>query len=395
MIYLTTGANGAGKTLLTLQDVRNQQLKENRPVYYHGFTPLQPIIDFGWLPFDPKKWQELPDGSICVMDECQNEFPARKGGDTPDYITAIAQDRRKRGFDFWMIAPHPMLVDVFIRRLVSTPSWHRHLKRAFGADMVSVLQWPTPNAECEKPAAGDSGVVTMRAFPKEVYGWYKSASLHTGKKKIPFRVWVFLACSVAAPLLVWFAYSKFTGALSSRDSNVAKLAGKDVSVPQPRPQLHRPGDAPAERKVLTPGEYAASFQPRIAGLPHTAPRYDELDRPVQVPKPAACLDGTKPGSGVRSCTCWSQQATVLQVPADLCRQIAAGGYFDDTLPPPRHQESRPLQASQSAMATQATAEPRSLQVMAASPILPPPDTHSTVERDGEVLKLMRKRSYIQ
>jgi zona occludens toxin len=288
-----------------------------------------------------------------------------------------------------------MLVDVFIRRLISTPSWHRHLKRAFGADMVSVLQWPTPNVECEKPAAGDSGVVTMRAFPKEVYGWYKSASLHTGKKKIPFRVWVFLACAILAPLLGWYAFSNFSGALSKRDATVSKLAGKDPAHMSPAANVRPPGQPAAERRVLSPAEYAQSFQPRIAGLAHTAPRYDELDRPAQFPEPAACLDGTKPGSGKRTCTCWSQQATVLQVPADLCRQIAAGGFFDDTLQPPRQQDSRPLQASQPFPPPLATAEPSSLALMASSPVLPPPEIRSTVQRDGEILKQMRKRSYIQ
>ena len=93
MIYLTTGANGAGKTLLTLKDVRAQQLKENRPVYYHGFDMDEAkAAEFGWQKFDPKKWQDLPDGSICIMDECQNEFPLRRSGaEVPDYVQAIAQ----------------------------------------------------------------------------------------------------------------------------------------------------------------------------------------------------------------------------------------------------------------------------------------------------------------
>ncbi|CAN7485653.1 zonular occludens toxin domain-containing protein [Acidovorax sp. LjRoot74] len=84
MIYLTTGGNGAGKTLFTLKDVREQQLKENRPVYFHGFKAKQVLLDWGWQEFDPKRWQDLPDGSICVMDECQNEFPAKVQGELPD-----------------------------------------------------------------------------------------------------------------------------------------------------------------------------------------------------------------------------------------------------------------------------------------------------------------------
>ena len=185
MIYLTTGANGAGKTLITLYDVRQQQLKENRPVYYHGFDMHEEKVkEFGWQKFDPKKWQDLPDGSICIMDECQNEFPIRRSGsEVPDYVNAIAQHRRRRGFDFWMISPHPSLIDVFVRRLIDKPSWHRHMKRAFGADMVSELKFSAPDMKCEEPGAGARAEVTMRPYPKDVYTWYRSASLHTGKKK--------------------------------------------------------------------------------------------------------------------------------------------------------------------------------------------------------------------
>jgi len=319
MIYLTTGANGAGKTLLTLQDVRNQQLKENRPVYYHGFTALQPIIDFGWLPFDPKKWQDLPDGSICVMDECQNEFPARKGGDTPDYITAIAQDRRKRGFDFWMIAPHPMLVDVFIRRPVSTPSWHRHLKRAFGADMVSVLQWSTPNAECEKPAAGDSGVVTMRAYPKEVYGWYRSASLHTGKKRIPKAVWMLGACALLVPA---FGYFAITGVYGNVTKHAKPAMQNETATPAQAPlqQIQQPVQS---NRKLTADEYVTERVARLADFPHTAPAYDDVTKPTEAPYPAACVQMGK------TCKCYTQQATLLQVSGAVCLQIVAQGFFMD------------------------------------------------------------------
>ena len=41
MLYLISGANGAGKTLNTLKWVRERQLKENRPVCHNGrFDPV-------------------------------------------------------------------------------------------------------------------------------------------------------------------------------------------------------------------------------------------------------------------------------------------------------------------------------------------------------------------
>lgn len=327
MIYFTTGANGAGKTLLTLKDVRDQQRKENRPVYYHGFE-MDPAkaAEFGWQEFDPRKWQDLPDGSICIMDECQNEFPIRRSGsEVPDYINAIAQFRRKRGFDFWLIAPHPSLVDVFIRRLIDKPSWHRHLKRAFGADVVSELRFSSPDLKCEEPGAGARAEVRMVPYPKEVYSWYRSASLHTGKRRIPKQVYVVAVAAILIPALGWFAWSKLPG------GNAAKI-GK----PTAAAVVTQAGPAAVP---LDPVQYAATFKPRVPGLPQTAPRYDDLTKPVEAPYPAACIRMAD------RCTCYTQQGTRLDTPPDLCRQVVAKGFFVDwKLPAPAQPLTPPLQS---------------------------------------------------
>lgn len=315
MIYLTTGGNGAGKTLLTLKDVRDQQLKENRPVYYHGFRAGQVLKDWGWQEFDPKDWQALPDGSICIFDECQNEFPAKIQGELPDYINAIAQHRRRRGFDFWMITPHPTLIHVNVRRLIESPSWHRHIKRTAGAAMVSELKFNYAELKCEQPGSGAKGVVSMRAFPKEVYAWYESASLHTGKVRVPKQVWMLAACAVLVPTLGYFAIAKVY-------SNVTKRAGPEQA--QQGQQPAQPGGtSPAGGLKLTAAEYADQRSPRFEGFAHTAPVYDEITKPTDAPYPAACVEMAG------KCKCYSQQATLLQVPKDTCLQIVRNGFFVD------------------------------------------------------------------
>ncbi len=317
MIYLTTGANGAGKTLITLRDVRAQQIKENRPVYYHGFEMDEAkALEFGWQKFDPKKWQDLPDGSICIMDECQNEFPLRRSGsDVPDYVQAIAQHRRRRGFDFWMICPHPSLIDVFVRRLIDKPSYHRHLKRTFGADMVSVLRFSAPDMKCEEPAASSRAEVSMVGYPKEVYGWYKSASLHTGKKRVPRAVYFVAAAAVAVPAMMYFAV---TG-LYDNTTKQAKQAQPEQAAPTgqlPPGQLRT--SAPA-----TVGEYVQARVPRLPDFPQSAPLYDDVTKPTEAPYPAACV---KMGD---TCKCYTQQATLLRVSFDVCVQIVTQGFFMD------------------------------------------------------------------
>jgi zona occludens toxin len=336
MIYLTTGGNGAGKTLFTLKDVREQQLKENRPVYFHGFTAKQQLLDWGWQQFDPKKWQDLPDGSICIFDECQNEFPAKMQGELPDYINAVAQFRRKRGFDFWMITPHPSMIHLNIRRLIESPSWHRHMKRNFGTDMVSELRFNFAEMKCEQPGAGKSGQVTTRLYPKEVYDWYESASLHTGKKKIPKQVWMLLVCVIAIPSLFYFGFKQVT--------KVGDKAAAQAVAGAPGGPGHVGQSGPANRPV-TVGEYLESRKPRLPDFPHTAPVYDEVTKAVTAPYPAACVS-----QGER-CKCFTQQATPIKVSHSICTQIVENGYFLDW-EPDKHKQAQQQQQQQMRAAQQ-------------------------------------------
>ena len=360
MIYLTTGGNGAGKTLLTLKDVREQQLKENRPVYFHGFKAKQVLLDWGWQEFDPKKWQDLPDGSICVMDECQNEFPAKIQGELPDYINAVAQHRRRRGFDFWMITPHPSLIHVNIRRLIESPSWHRHLKRTAGAAMVSEIKFNFAELKCEQPGSGARGVVSMRAYPKEVYDWYESASLHTAKVRIPKQVWLLAACVVLVPLLVYSAFNKV-------NANAKNSKQQEATQGASAPMAGASGAVPFDRQKLTADQYIEQRSARLKDFPHTAPAYDEVTRPTVAPYPAACVQMGK------VCKCYTQQATLLQVSGPVCLQIVAQGFFVDwqqTNPQQMPGQFPQAQQHQGAALVPASQQPQPPQVRTVPPPMP-------------------------
>lgn len=316
MLYLITGANGAGKTLNTLKWIRDRSVKEGRPVCHNGrFEPVEGGELATWKHTDIKDWQAEPDGTIFLVDECHNDFPLRPpSSQPPEYIRMLAEHRR-RGFDFYLVTQHPQNIDAFVRRLIGSPGWHRHLKRAFGGDLVSVCEWPAVNPNCEKDGSGKTGTVSMQAFPKEVYGWYRSASLHTGKKKIPRVVWMLLACALLVPLLGWWAVS-----------NVMKTTLKDAPAGKEASAAAVSGGAVAaarQKTALTANEYIESRIPRLSDFPQTAPAYDEVTRPKQAPYPAACVQMRD------TCKCYSQQATVLHVSATVCLQIVKNGYFVD------------------------------------------------------------------
>lgn len=324
-LYLTTGANGSGKTLFTLRDVRELQLQTSRPVFYCGFTAKQPLQDFGWKECDPTKWQDLPDGSIVLLDEAQNYMPLRGQGPPPDWIGAIAEKHRKRGFDFFMITQHPMNIDAFVRRLIGSPGWHRHMKASFLGDSSNEIKWTAVNPQCERPNSGNTADVVSRPFDKEVYSWYESASMHTARKGIPRKVWLAIAAlPVAVAMIAYVVYG------------LVKQAKGDAPATAPTAAASAPaaGAAPAPRNVakdkqaaLTTEEYLAARQPRIQGFQHTAPAFDAITAPVEAPYPAACIDGTRPGTKTRSCECYTQQGTRLSVPLATCESIVRNGFF--------------------------------------------------------------------
>lgn len=311
MLYLVTGANGAGKTLNTLKWVRERQVKEGRPVCHNGrFEPVEGGELSTWKKIDIQNWQDEPDGTIFLVDECHNDFPLRApSSKPPEYVQMLAEHRR-RGFDFYLITQHPQNIDSFVRRLIGSPGWHRHLKRAFGGELVSIQEYPAVNPQCEKQGAGKSGTVKMVPFPKEVYSWYRSASLHTGKKRIPKIVWLFLACVILVPLLFFMAFGSVGKTTTTKTAaDVQKQAPQETN------------SAPSQKMSVE--DYLASRTPRLKDFPHTAPAYDEVTKPTIAPYPAACV------SFKGSCTCYTQQGTKMPVSGSVCLQIVKDGFFVD------------------------------------------------------------------
>lgn len=349
MLHLITGANGAGKTLNTLKWVMERATKEGRPVAHNGrFKPVPggPLSD--WKQIEFKDWQAEPDGTIFLIDEAHNDLPNRPSGAVvPDAVKMLAEHRR-RGFDFYLISQHPANIDSFVRRLIGSPGWHRHLKRIWGQDLVSCLEWDTANLNCEKPGSSKAnGTSSTVRFPKEVYKWYESATLHTNKKKIPKMVIAFV---VALIVTIVFTYLSFT--------SVSKIGKADQPETAISASGGSSGGSDGPRPPMTAAEYAASFKPRLGGFPHTSPRYDEVTRPVTAPYPAACVQMKSKG-----CTCYSQQGTKLLVPDEICTQIVKNGYFVDWEKPqannsgPAGLQERPSLVAQSAPVPQTVPMP--------------------------------------
>lgn len=327
MIYLHTGLPGAGKTLYTLDQVRKRAESENRTVYYHGIELTRPDMFPGWeLLDDPKRWHELPDGAIIVHDECQTLYrPRGAGAAVPDYVQKF-ETHRHQGYDIYLITQHPMLVDGNIRRLAGE---HVHVVRAFGAGFSVAHRWQQVNERCDK--SRKDSVTETYSYNRQLFDAYKSATIHTHKRKIPAKVFFLLAVPFLLIGLVWLAFESLTP-----DSSGVPGAPGAPGAPGVPSAPGAPGSSGvyAESEEVRLMSWYDQRQPRIAGLPHTAPVYDRVTEPTRAPVPAACVSM----GGV--CRCYSQQGTRLDTAVDLCQAIVERGYFVDFDPDGTTSEGR-------------------------------------------------------
>lgn len=316
MIELITGLPGNGKTLFTIAQVQAQALKENRPVFYHGI----PELTLPWEKLDdPKKWASVPPGSIVVIDEAQKTFRNRSLGTVPPEFVTELETHRHLGIDLVLITQHPSLVDPAVRRLSGR---HRHMVRMWGMEASTVHKWDAVKDNCDKSRADSEK--SKWFFDKKIYGLYKSAEVHTMKRSIPGRVKLLLLLPFLLLACGWYVYHT----ISKKIDPVAVVgAPGSPGTPGTSGLPGQPGSIAALAPRFDPVADARNFvsreTPRVVGLLHTAPKYDELTKPTHVPVPSMCIQSHD------LCKCFSQQGTPLQVPTGMCMEFARNGFFQD------------------------------------------------------------------
>jgi zona occludens toxin len=322
-INFVTGLPRAGKTLWTLDTVKRLAEKEKRQVYTCNIPEV--TLD-GWKEIEhPDLWLTLPVGSIVIIDELQDFWQKMPPGQKVPLPILELSKHGKRGIDFYIITQEPDLVHSTPRSLCQH---HFYVVRAFGMHKGMVHKFERMQLHPEKVKKNSEKIPW--SYPKQAFGrvdketgvvivkpWYKSAEVHTVKRQIPKKVFAIPLLLVFTGLVLWGGLHAFNNVIqkaSKGGSSAAKLSAG--AIPSPA--------APADpRPVMTADEYVASFNPRINGFEHTSPRYDQVTQPTQAPYPAACV---KMGD---KCRCYTQQATVLPTPEDICVQIVKNGYFMD------------------------------------------------------------------
>lgn len=311
MITVITGLPGNGKTLFALWYIKKYAESENRPVYYSGIKDLQ----LPWTLIEPEKWLDLPERAIMVIDEAQFVFPKKPNGAVlPEFYSKLATHRHM-GIDIFLITQHPSLLDPFVRKLIGR---HYHAVRKFGMERSTIYEWSAVNDAPTSLASQKTAIPFRWSFPSEVYGWYKSAEAHTVKRSIPAKLILAVLFVIAVICFGFYmlkAYQRRAGVGVDSQPEVSTAVASGKASAQGGPASLDPmADAKAFVYMNTP---------RVKGMPHTAPKYDELTKPKRVPVPAMCV------SSAKHCKCFTQQATPIDVEPDACRQFARDGFFQE------------------------------------------------------------------
>ena len=272
MMRLITGTPGAGKTLFAVSEIV-KAVKEGRQV----FTNIEGMELDGVFPLDEKDWREYPDGSLIVYDEAHQLFRAtgRPGLSSDEVITDMDMHRH-RGFDLWFITQFPTKVHHEVRSMCDE---HYHLLRHFGAKQATLYKWPEAVDSKDQHQRSVADKSTFR-YPKECFKYYKSASVHTAKLRIPAKL-KFLG-AVIAIIFTFVGYRVVS-------------AGGFASLQAPSSSQSQPvGGVIAGGAAERPGDTT----------------------PLQSPVLGGCI------SSKRGCQCYTQELQPIPMEDFECRNVA-------------------------------------------------------------------------
>lgn len=269
MINLLTGKPGIGKTAHIVQLLQAEVGK--RLIFVDGIKELKiahepvPHID-EWVRVirrengaDDYEWIGFPPGSLIVIDECQRMFrPRHPSQKVPDVIAGF-ETHRHAGLDFWLLTQDATFLDSNVRKLLD---FHHHVQESWiGSFMYT---WPK---EGDPKTKASLEVASRKKYkiPKAVFSLYKSAELHTSRKRpVPILVYVgalsLIAFVVLATMIVRSVMNK-NQTINAADPAKAETSAGKRPVQFSQWRIVGLVESPAFRLVLSDGRRQRVVQP--------------------------------------------------------------------------------------------------------------------------------------
>lgn len=328
MIYWYTGQPGHGKTLhaldhaLTLRD-------EGRLVFVGNVTEFQ-YEKARMLPITPEQFRDwmnfLPDGAVCVIDEAYEHgmLPKRPAGaKVPAHVEQLAKHRHK-GLDFIFVSQSPATqCDSFVHDLIEQ---HIHVRRMWGLPFA----WLRKFFYMERnPLKATPNVIARVRLPKRPQGLYRSTTMDTTQKHVP---WYVIALAIGIPLVLggaWYSVHDVEQSLSGEKTAISPAGGKAIGAAEDGAVATaeaKPEAKPTPRELRS-SDYVAWITPRIPTQPWTAPAYDQLPVSAKAPR-VFCMIGGDRQSGDANCRCLTEQGTRYLMDVDQCMVVALDGQYE-------------------------------------------------------------------
>lgn len=160
------------------------------------------------------------------------------------------------------------------------------------------------------------------SFPREYFGWYTSAKVHSFKRRIPWKVFAALAFIPIAAFIAWRVISSVGGI-------------QQGILPTEMTQATNGG---AIQKTTDAAQWDAQFKPVNAWQPFSAPAYQGR-KVVSDPEMWCMFSGAgKDANGehrAASCTCLSEQGTRIMLDNLQCKLVATSGVYNPYRKPQR------------------------------------------------------------
>lgn len=261
MITLITGTPGAGKTLRCVEILaelrNNDDPKERNRLIFSNINGLDQSIG-AVATFDPLRWMDLPEGSLIVVDECQDFWPSRPSGSKRSDSIVALNKHRHRGIDLILLTQHPGLIDQDIRPLVGR---HLHAYRPRNLPHSIWYEWST----CELyPQPKLKPIPEKRKFNPEIFALHKSTVEDTHKPQswLPIikKALLPVAAISAGAVLMVTTFSSMA-AKKGRAPDVAAVAQVEEGQGTELPLYQAPSGAVP---TLTPAAPAAPVLPVLA-----------------------------------------------------------------------------------------------------------------------------------
>lgn len=331
-VWLVTGQPGSGKTAHVVDLIANDPQFKGRPLFQMGIPelalehqsvpPVAEWVEHRQSPEDATislPYFVFPSNSVIVIDEAQRVFrPRPVGSKVPAEVQAF-ETHRHTGVDFILVTQHPNLIDSNVRKLIGR-HFHVHVT-SFGR---SLLDWPRLG-EVDSKTDRELAIRKKYSPPKRVFDLYKSAEAHTViKRKLPWQFWVAIGAAVVAVALVIYTVQRVRA--KSDTSAPASVQGSPVERSSAPAGGGSSGGSDGVPHI-TKAAYYADRIPRLEGVHHTAPVYDEITKPQDAPFPVGCMKISAYRDRPAKCVCQDQQGNDYATTQAVCEGIVQHGIF--------------------------------------------------------------------